>query len=235
MGASKSAKSITQTQAIKAIHKCGALLVYPLDNRELPASIWSEFYTDKMRWEWDSNGDDRVASLWQLKTNLATTREVIYAKWYQGRATFLSKETFTHLLAYLGTATSDPFLLPKEAMQILEVLESDSPQSTKQIKVAADLRGKFFERVYEKSMKALFSKLWVVGFGEFDDGAFPSLAVGSSKNLFEDLWEESKTISETEAEVWLTNKLGADSLFLKFAKKTKSGLSKTKPERSAHR
>jgi hypothetical protein len=63
-------------------------------------------------------------------------------------------------------------------------------------------------------MKALFNRLWVVGFGEVDDGAFPSLAIGATKTLFEDLWEESKKISPGEAKVWLTEKLGADSLFL---------------------
>lgn len=210
---------LTPAKAIQAIQKRGALLVYPLDNRPKPDSIWSEFFSDKMRWEWDADGDDRVAKLWQIKTTLSSSREVVYVKWYQGRATFFSKETFTHLLAYLGSAHKKQDSLPKEANLILEVLEMDSPQSTKQIKLATDLRGKIFERVYEKSLKALFDQLWVVGFGEFDDGAFPSLAVGSTKALFEDLWEESKTISSNAAKDWLITKLGVDSLFLKYADK----------------
>jgi hypothetical protein len=212
-------KNLTQSKAIQAIQKRGVLLVYPIDNRPEPSSIWSEFFSDKMRWEWDSDGDDRVAKLWQIKTNLSSSREVVYTKWHQGRATFFSKEAFTHLLAYLGSTKLDPYSLPKEAAQILEVLEMDSPQSTKQIKLATDLRGKIFERTYEKSMKALFNRLWVVGFGEVDDGAFPSLAIGATKTLFEDLWEESKKISPGEAKVWLTEKLGADSLFLTYASK----------------
>jgi hypothetical protein len=219
MPAPKPQKPITAAKAIQAINKRGALLVFPLDNRELPPSLWSEFYTDKMRWEWDSNGDDRVASLWQLKTNLSTSREVIYTKWYQGRATVFSKETFIYLLAYFNTAKSDSSVLPKESREILEVLETESPQSTKQIKLAADLKGKVFERIYEQSMKSLFSKLWVVAYGEFEDGAFPSLAVGSSKSLFEDLWDASKVYSFDEAKIWLDEKLGADSLFLKYASK----------------
>jgi hypothetical protein len=230
-------KSITQPKAIQAINKRGVLLVYPIDNRPEPSSIWSEFYTDKMRWEWDSDGDDRVAKLWHIKTELSHSREVVYAKWYQGRATYFSKEAFTYFLAYFGTAKSNTHLLPKESTMILDLLESDSPQSTKQIKLATELRGKALERVYEKSMKALFEKLWVVGFGEVEDGAFPSLAIGASKALFEDLWEESKSISPEDAKEWLTQKLGADSLFLKYANKVLHPPTKkksTKPRRAKY-
>jgi hypothetical protein len=225
---------LTPAKAIQAIQKRGALLVYPLDNRPKPDSIWSEFFTDKMRWEWDADGDDRVAKLWQIKTVLSSSREVVYVKWYQGRATFFSKETFTHLLAYLGSAKKDQNLLPKEASLILEVLEMDSPQSTKQIKLATDLRGKLFERVYEKALKALFDQLRVVGFGEFEDGAFPSLAVGSTQALFEDLWHESKSISPESAKAWLVSKLGQDSLFLKYADKLLHP-KLTQSQRSVHR
>ncbi|MBS2027495.1 MAG: hypothetical protein JST54_06265 [Deltaproteobacteria bacterium] len=37
-------------------------------------------------------------------------------------------------------------------------------------------------------MKALWTRLLIVGAGEVDDGAFPSLAIGSTALLFEDLW-----------------------------------------------
>jgi hypothetical protein len=217
--AATSGKSLTPAKAIQAIQKRGVLLVYPIDNRAEPLSIWSEFFSDKMRWEWDADGDDRVAKLWGIKTTLSSSREVVYTKWYQGRATFFSKEAFIHFLALFQTAKLDRYALPKEAALILEVLESDSPQSTKQIKLATDLRGKPFERIYEKSMKSLFSRLWTVGFGEVDDGAFPSLAVGATQSLFEELWEESKEISSPDAREWICKKLGADSLFLKYADK----------------
>jgi hypothetical protein len=240
---------LTAASAIKAIQKRGALLTFPIDNRPDPSSIWSEHFSDKMIWEWDADADNRVAKLWHIKTELSSSREVVYAKWYQSRATFFSKETFTYLLALFETAKKDMYSLPKESATILEVLEMDSPQSTKQIKLATDLRGKIFERVYEKSMKALFDHLWVVGFGEVEDGAFPSLAVGATKALFEDEWVASKEISQAEARSWLENKLGKDSLFLKYAEKVLRGpVAKTKltskkrsptkpvaPKRSTHR
>jgi hypothetical protein len=209
-------KRITPSAAIKAINQYGILLTFPQDNREEPKSIWSVFYPgEKMLWEWDDNGDDRVARLWQLRTELSTSREVVYAKWFRGRATFFSREVFTALLAYLGSTKLPLALLPREAQQMLEVLEMDSPQSTKQLKLATELRGKTFERIYERSLKSLWSKLLVVGFGEFDDGAFPSLAIGSTKSIFEDLWEDSLKLTAEEAKTFLNQKLGEDSIWLK--------------------
>ena len=210
-------RSLTVSRAVAAIEKQGVLLVYPIDNRKEPASLWSAFYDDKMRWEWDTGADDRVSKLWHIRTVLSTSREVVYVKWYRGRATFFSKEVFTALLAYFETAKRSASELKTESSQILELLEMDSPQSTKQIKLATDLRGKMFERVYEKSMKALFEKLWIVGFGEVEDGAFPSLAIGASKALFEDLWEASLKLTKEEAQKQLEEKLGKTSLFLKQA------------------
>ena len=62
--------------AIAAIEKSGAILVFPLDNRKEPASIWSHFYPrTPMRWEWDDSGDNRVGDLWHLRTELSTTRK----------------------------------------------------------------------------------------------------------------------------------------------------------------
>ena len=173
-----------------------------------------------MVWEWDDGGDDRVAKLWHLRTELSTSREVVYAKWFRGRATFFSREVFTALLSVFGTGRLSRSTLKSEAQSILEVLEMDSPQSTKQIKLATDLRGKIFESVYEKSMKQLWQKLWIVAFGEFDDGAFPSLGVGATQTLFEDLWQASLDITPEKAMTFLENKLGADSLWLRQVRKT---------------
>ena len=208
-------KTISQAQAIKAIDQQGILLVYPIQNREKPSSLWSVFYPGvEMVWEWEDDSDARVFQLWHLKTELGTTREVIYAKWYQGRATFFSKEVFCNLLALAGTPKLGKQNLSREARQILEVLEMDSPLSTKQIKLATELRGKTFERVYERAMKELWANLFIVGFGEVEDGAFPSLAVGATKTLFEELWEEASSLSPEKARTFLMNKLGKDSLFL---------------------
>jgi len=211
---------MTQAKAVKALEKHGILLTYPIDNKPEPLSLWSAFYpNDKMVWEWDDNGDDRVAKLWHLRMELSMSRKVVYAKWFRGRATFFSREIFTALLASLGTSKASRNLLRSESQQILEILEMDSPQSTKQIKVATDLRGKLFERTYDKSMKELWNRLWIVGFGEVEDGAFPSLAVGATQTLFEDLWEASKEITPLEANKILIAKLGEDSLWVKFLRK----------------
>jgi hypothetical protein len=222
-------KTLTEAQALRAIEKHGILLTFPIDNRPQPDSLWSAHYPDKMRWEWDETGDDRVAQLWHLRTQLSESRKVVYAKWYQGRATFFSRKVFAQMLAVLGTSRHDnamsvPGLLP-EARQILELLEMNSPQSTKMIKAAADLRGQFFERTYERSMKQLWAGLRIVGFGEFEDGAFPSLGIGATHTLFEDLWAESKKIDPVQALDSIEEVLGPTSLFLKHLLKVSRSFS----------
>jgi hypothetical protein len=202
--------------AVTAIQKHGILLVYPLDNRSEPRSLWSCFYPrSEMRWEWDQEGDTRVADLWHLRTKLSESRKVVYAKWFRGRATFFSKEVFTALLALLQTSRAPNEGLGAESRRILDALNMDSPLSTKQLKALTELRGRALEPLYEKALKQLWSRLLIVGCGEFDDGAFPSLAIGSTSLLHEDLWDASKAISPEEASDFLAKKIPQDSPFLK--------------------
>ena len=217
----KQKKTISIPEAVKAIEKYGILLVYPINNKKLPKSLWSVFYPDEeMHWKWDESGDDRVGQLWRLKSVLGVSRKVIYAKWYKGRATFFSKEIFTALVALVGSPLLAETRLSKEANQILEVLEMDSPQSTKQIKLATELRGKTFERIYERAMRELWGQFLIVGFGEVEDGAFPSLAVGATKTLFEDVVESAKKMSEADALETIQRILGDRAkLFEEFSKR----------------
>ncbi|MBY0451825.1 MAG: hypothetical protein K2P92_02240, partial [Bdellovibrionaceae bacterium] len=176
-----------QKSAVKKINDRGALLVFPINNKKEPASLWSEFYPrTKMRWEWDEGGDNKVGDLWLLMKKLSDSRQVVYSKWYQGRATFFSRDLFTALLKVTQPDYSGTTLSPV-ARQLYECLEEDSPLSTKQLKAITELRGKDNERFYNRGMKELFSRFLIVAYGEVDDGAFPSLAVGTTRNLFEDL------------------------------------------------
>ena len=213
---------MSRRKTINAIENHGILLVYPIDNSEEPKSIWSVLYPgEKMRWEWDDEGDDRVANLWHLKTELASSREVVYAKWFRGRATFFSRKIFAAILSAVQISAGGRNLVQnREAKQILEVLEMESPQSTKAIKLATELRGKFFESTYEKAMKELWAKFLIVGFGEVEDGAFPSLAVGATQTLFEDLWEESLGLNPKISLQFIEEKLSEGSAFFKYFLKT---------------
>ena len=96
------AAMMNQKSAISKINKKGVLLVFPINNKpesvSLP-SLWSEFFPKtKMKWEWDEKGDNYVFELWSLMKHLSASGEVVYSKWYQGRATFFSKELFTAML-----------------------------------------------------------------------------------------------------------------------------------------
>ena len=209
--------------AVSFINTRGALLVFPINNKKEPASLWSEFFPkSKMRWEWDSDGDDRVSDLWALMKKLSDSREVVYTKWYQGRATFFSRELFTAILRLSLENFETPKLSPV-AKNILDVLESDSPLSTKQLKQLTELRGKDNERFYNRGMKELFSQFLIVAFGEVDDGAFPSLAVGATSSLYEDLVNDARQLSGSKAQAIVNHYLPQQNLFRKQLDKLAAG------------
>jgi hypothetical protein len=206
-------------KAIQAIENHGLLLVYPIDNRPEPKSLWSELHPKtRMRWEWDEDGDAKVADLWRLREELSRSREVVYTKWYQNRATFFSRSVFT-ALHHLSRPLQPP-RWTHESSEILEVLEADSPLSTKQIKEAVNLQGKLLEGTYERSMKALWQHFDIVGFGEFEDSSFPSLGVGATQTLFEDLIQDSARMKKSEALAILEKYLPEKSLWRKFWNRT---------------
>lgn len=206
----------TLKTAVSHIEDAGILLVYPIHNRKEPESLWTRFYPKtKMRWEWDSDGDDRVASLWILREELSRSRKVVYSKWFQGRATFFSRTVFKALVRMKG---QDP-LLSRQSQEILQLLQEDSPLSTKEIKAATELKGRSLEPVYNRAMKELWSQFQIVGFGEKDDGAFPSLLAGATSVIFEDLWQEAQELSLLDAERIVYDKIKSAPALLRFLNK----------------
>lgn len=206
--------AVTLRSAVSLINRRGMLLVFPINNRKEPSSLWREFHPrSPMVWEWDEDGDSRVADLWHLRERLSSSRQVVYGKWYRGRATVMSLELFRALLCRFRTTAPLSF----QAREILDLLDEDSPQSTKQLKRAADLRGREFERVYTAAMKELWSRLLIVGCGEVDEGAFPSLAIGSSRIIFEETWAEASALDRREAEEVIERFLPKGSPFRKYA------------------
>lgn len=210
------------TQQINIINKNHALLVFPIKNKSEPLSLWKALYPrTEMRWEWSDDGDDKVFKLWHSREQLAKSGLVVYSKWYQNRATLFSKELFLNMMAFLETVKYCEAILERtagaerEARVILEALMSDSPQSTKQVKEVADLQGKFMEAKFNKVMKQLWSNLAIVAYGEFEDSSFPSLAIGSTQVLFEDLWNDSAKINKQTAFKNIIGMLGPQHLFVK--------------------
>lgn len=204
--------------ALKHINDKGILLVFPINNRPEPLSIWSCLYPKrKMIWEWNEDSDDRIGEMWLLMKKLSDSREVVYSKWYQGRATFFSRELFRALLClYVAEGEAQ---VSRSSMNLLECLESDSPLSTKQLKKLTDLQGRDNEAEYNRGLKTLFQRFLIVGFGEVDDGAFPSLAVGATRVLYEDLWIESRDLDPTKAQEIVDRHMPLGSLTRKFLDK----------------
>ncbi|MFN8791680.1 MAG: hypothetical protein ACK5Y2_09540 [Bdellovibrionales bacterium] len=211
---------MSQSKAIKAIDRDGILLVFPIDNRRDPHSLWYELHPKtKMRWEWDEDGDSRVANLWHLRTELSTTRKVVYSKWFRGRATYFSRDLFR---ACLRLEQEHLLNLSRESREVLDTLISDSPLSTRQLKEIVGLQGRLLEPLFNKSLKPLWDHFQIVGFGEFEDSSFPSLGIGATRTLYEDLREESQTLDLRKAQATLDRFMPAGSLWRKYWDRTRT-------------
>ncbi len=206
--------------AVSKIEKNGVLLVFPINNKSQPHSLWSEFFPrKKMNWEWDESGDNRVFDMWSLMKRLSESGEVVYSKWYQGRATFFSKKLFTALIRLSFDGFLNSGLHSRPAREILEVLEQDSPLSTKKLKLICELQGKDNAKIYDKAVKELFTRFLVVGYGEVDDGAFPSLALAATKTIFEELYVNAESMSLKDAESIVDHYMPEAGLFRKYFEK----------------
>jgi hypothetical protein len=169
-----------------------------------------------MVWDWNEDGDARVAGLWQLMKQLSDSREVVYSKWYRGRATFFSLELFRAMLR-MRSASRDPrHTLSDAGRLILEILENNSPLSTRELKRFAELQGRENDRIYTRAMKELFTSLLIVGFGEIDDGAFPSALVGATELLFGELCRDAERLSVVGARKVVERYMPERSHFRKF-------------------
>jgi len=202
-------------RAVSVIERLGICLVYPIDNKPAPVSLWSALYPkSKMDWSWDADADPRVAQVWHLRERLAHSSQVAYAKWFRGRATFFSLPVFHALLGRIAEAGDPCAGLPHEAMEILERLRETSPRSTKELRAEVGLRGKPFESIFNHAMKALWTRLLVVGTGEIPDGAFPSHAVAATEMMFEDSWNARLHVPD-DARKALEEALARSPLFAK--------------------
>lgn len=206
--------SLTLRAAVSKVNAKDMLLVFPSDNTRDPPSLWYEFFPrSRMNWEWDEGGDDRVPKLWHLREQLSSSGQVVYAKWFRGRATMISRALFVPLRASLA-AQLPP--IGRDARELLEILEDNSPLSTKALKKAADLQGRDNEARYTRALRELWERLLIVGYGEVDDGAFPSLAIGAAKLLFEELWHEAAALPSAEAHEEVKRRLPAEGAFRRF-------------------
>ena len=71
-------------------------------------------------------------------------------------------------------------------------------------------------------MKDLFTRFLIVGFGEVDDGAFPSLSVGASELLFDDLWREADEMQPSAARSVIDRLMPQTSAFRRYFDKLES-------------
>lgn len=204
-------------KAIQAIQQHGALLVFPLKGKKEVPSIWQSLHPrTPLKWEWDESGDNRVFEMWRLMKELSDCREVIYSKWYQGRATFFSRDLFAALYKWIQEHPECLMNPPPYAELILDTLREDSPLSTKQLKVLTDLKGRELAGLYNRALSWNFVHFQIVGYGEADDGAFPSLVVGATELIYEDLVLQSQEMSSERAQSYIDQYLKEGEAFHRF-------------------
>lgn len=212
------------TRATSIVDRLGICLVYPIDNAREPPSLWSELYPrSKMEWSWDADADPRVAEVWHLREQLARSSNVAYAKWFRGRATFFSLPVFHALLGRFAGAGDVLAGLPHESVELLDRLRELSPRSTKELRAEVGLRGKPFESLFTHAMKALWTRLLIVGTGEVPDGAFPSLAVAATEMMFEDAWNARARVPRA-AEAQLAKVLTRSKAFAREVAKSEKAV-----------
>lgn len=180
-------------KCIQAVDREGVLLLFPVENKAEPRALWHVLYPgEHMRWAWDETADRRVVGLWHLKVELSRSERVVYSKWLGGRATLFSLALFRAMLSAMrGLRPALDEGLSREARDLLDVLRDDSPKSTKALRRACGLLGKEHETAFNRGMRQLWERGLVVGAGEEDEGGYPSLSVGATELLFEDLWKAS--------------------------------------------
>ena len=197
-----SAKQPPFSRAIAAIEAHGALLVYPVQNKREPLSLWHVLHPrSEMHWAWDADADPRVAELWHLRERLARSKKVVYTKWLSGRATFFSHAFFRAALAALKAEHDLRAGLSRDSLALLEILLDDSPQPTRRLREAAGLEGRANESAFTRAMRPLWERMLIVGTGEAEEGGFPSLAVGATELVNEPDWLASEEQTDAGAAV----------------------------------
>lgn len=184
--------------SINAVNELKVTMVNRLKKRKDVTSLWGYFFPDV----------------------LAHSREVICLKWFQGKATLFDQKSFTNLISFFESGTRIRSLSPG-AKLIFDYLEDTSPHSTKEIKQATDMVGPNFTKSFNVCMKELWQIGLIVSWGQVDKAAFPSTAVGSSRQLFEECWKGAEQIAPAEAEEFLKQSWGEENPFFKFAQKLK--------------
>ncbi len=136
-----------------------------------------------------------MVQLWHLREELSRSGRVVYAKWYKGRATFLSQTVAGAVMARMDRAVPSPTGAPR---RVLQLLEENSPISSKILKKRLNREHGLTSIEVDKAFGALWPSLKIVGYGEVEDGAFPSLAIGATSVLFENVYREALRLGDDE-------------------------------------
>ncbi len=156
----------TALALIDAVGCCSTFYRFP----EGLACLWEAVVgRANPRWPRHSHHDDGIGVTWNLKDTLPTTRRVYYGKLLRGRPVLVSLDLFPAFYALVrSTQRSSDYLaeyragrLSHTAKRLLDALEVEHPQYTRDLRANAFMLESGRTREFERAMAELQQGLWV--------------------------------------------------------------------------
>jgi len=167
----------TKRQALKFINEVGFCFAFKSVNSELPCLWHAACGQRQPRFPRHSHSDPFLSFVWQMKQILPAEGSIYYGRIFKKRPTMISMEYFPSFYALSArTGRKEDYLeahrtegLSDTGRAIMDVLRSSSPQVTKGLKLALDVRTPSERREFDKAMSELQSKFYIVKIAEHYD------------------------------------------------------------------
>ncbi len=163
----------TENQALEFINDVGFCFAFKSHNSELPCL--GHAASGERSPKPSSSHDDPVLSfVWNLKDSLPEKKALYYGKALKKRPTMISLEYFPYFYVLSGNnGKSNCYLdqykhgeLSESAKNIIEALLANSPQLTRDLKIASGLSSPGQRREFDQAMAELQMKMHVVKIAE---------------------------------------------------------------------
>lgn len=191
-------------EALAFVEERGFVTFWPIKSIELP-SLWTAVAGDRPV---ASEHDDPGHITWRWKDEMLNQHRWYYGKLLRGKATFVSLQVLPYFYTLSDrVAEFDDYRmayeagrLKREARTVADVLLSDGPQNTIQLRHRSHLSAHSSKARFIKALEDLQRGLWVVPVGVVSAGSWRYAFVYELfDRWFHEIAERAKHISPTEA------------------------------------
>ena len=160
-------KVATLAGAARFLDAVGYCLLFPIKNLPLPSLYYAVSRKDNPDW------DQYARKVWEWKDELPRKRRGLYAKYFKGRGSFLSRDMLPHFLAMHDTAVEpgdyDSLYaagrIRDDARAVWEALAEHAPLATLELRHACKMETTTGNVRFKRAMLDLQRLLLVVHFG----------------------------------------------------------------------